>query len=386
MGKQGAYRNGDVTLGRSSGWWVADFDYVGKRKRKRLIRIESSEIEARAALDRFADARRAVVSQQLSYKIGDLWMLWLKERAKDGLSNAIYEANWRSLGLFFCHRSWSALTPDDCRDYARQRFEAGIASSTVHTELSRLRSCLRWAHAARKISFAPKVWIPPPGRPRDRVLSPDEAKRLIIAARNGDFHIGLFTVLLFATGGRHSAICDLKWDHVDFARGIIDLNDDLPPDPMNKAWRKGRAAVVMSRMARQVLEEAYAGRTTEYVIEHGGRRVKSCREGFANAVARAKLSDDITPHVIRHTVATWANGKVHTAFTAQLLGHRDEATTRKVYTHSDAESTRPVVEVVESTLAALPELPSRDTKKRLANREKQRLVSKIDRQPRGHKR
>jgi len=368
----------EVTLGKSGGYWVASFHHVGKRKRKRLLPLSRHESEASAALARFADALRAVQHQQASHTVGDLWRMWLAERAKDGLSNKIHNAQWKSLGTAFSGRSWEQLTADDCRAYARGRFEKGIASATVNTELSRLRSCLHWAAAERKIGYSPKVWVPPPGRPRDRVLSPDEAKALILAARAGDFHVGVFTVLLFATGGRHSAITDLKWDQLDFERGIINLDDDLPPDPMHKTWRKGRAAVVMSVMARAALLEAWDARTSDYVVEHGGRQVKSCRAGFANAVARAGLSDDITPHVIRHTVATWANGKVQTAFTAQLLGHRDEATTRRVYTHADAEGTRQVVEVIEAQLAALPELPEKRRSAPDKKAAKRAAMSKVD--------
>lgn len=376
MGKP--YANGNIRLGRSSGHWTADFDLLGKRKRKRLLPLSAPEDDARRRLDQFADALRAVQKQQASYTIGALWGLWLAERAKDGLSNKIHDAQWKALGAAFANRSWEQLTTDDCRDYARTRFEAGVAPATVHTELSRLRSCLHWSEAERKIAYSPKVWVPPPGRPRDRVLSPEEAMKLIRAARAGDFHIGVFTVLLFATGGRHSAILDLTWDQIDFERGVIDLEDNLPPDPMHKTWRKGRAAVVMSAMARAALTEAYDARASDYVVEHGGRRLKSCREGFSAAVARAGLSDDITPHVIRHTVATWANGKVQTAFTAQLLGHRDEGTTRRVYTHADAETTRPVVEVIEAQLSALPELPENRRLKRSRKAAKLAATSTVD--------
>lgn len=66
-------------------------------------------------------------------------------------------------------------------------------------------------------------------------------------------------------------------------------HDDLKPDPMHKNWRKGRATVWMSELARQALQEAYPGRQTKHVIEHGGRRLKDCREGFASAVKRAGL-------------------------------------------------------------------------------------------------
>jgi integrase len=325
-----------------------------------------------------ADALKALAQQQARHTVGDLWAMWLAERAKDGLSNTIYNANWKALGATFAGRSWDRITTDDCREYARNRFAAGIAPATVNTELSRLRSCLHWAESMNHIGRPPKIWVPSPGKPRDIVLAPDEAAKLIAAARQGDFHVGVFTVLLFATGGRHSAILDLTWDRIDFDRGVINLEDNLPPDPMHKTWRKGRAEVVMSKMARAVLMEAYAGRTCAHVVEHGGRRLKSVREGFANAVRRAELPDDITPHVIRHTVASWQQGKVATAFTAQLLGHRDEGTTRKVYQHPTAELTRPAIEVIDATLAALPELTSKPAKPRGQKAAKSAEPSKVD--------
>lgn len=379
MGSGTPYHNGGVRLGRSGGWWVADFTHLGKRKRKRLVELDRPESEARAALDRIADGLKAIIRHQAQHTVGELWTLWLAERAKDGLPNIIHNANWKSLGATFATRSWDGVTPDDCRDYAKARFEAGMAPATVNTELARLRTCLHWAHANNLIGKPRKVWVPSPGKPRKIVLTPEEAARLIAGARQGDFHVGVFVVLLFATGGRHRAVLDLTWDRVDWERGIINLDDDLPKDKMHKGNRKGRAAVVMSRMARQVLEEAFRGRTCDHVIEHGGRRIKYAGAGFAAAVERAGLPDDITPHVIRHTVASWQQGKVATVFTASLLGHRDENTTRQVYQHADAELTRPAVEIIDATLSALPELPPKTPRKSIPIADKRPSPSIVDR-------
>ena len=367
-GQQDRYERGGIVLGRSGGHWVADFDHVGKagearRKRKRLLPLTRSEADARAALDRFADSLSAIKKVQTAQTIGELWRAWLAERAKDGFRNDIYAANWVALAPYFSNRVAEHLSRDDWREYARQRFEAGIAPNTVHTELSRLSICLKYAAENRLIAFRPAHWLPRRGKKRDRVLSQIEALRLIEAARRGDPHVEVFIVLLFATGGRHTAILDLEWSRVDFAEGTIDLEVDLPPDPMHRTWRKGRAFVAMSKLAREVLARVHEGRTCDHVVEHGGRRLKECREGFKAAVARAGLGryevnakgkpvfkTDVTPHTIRHTVASWAHGKVQTAFTAALLGHSDEATTRNVYTHPDAETTRPAVDVVDAIL------------------------------------
>lgn len=380
--KASKYSSGGVTLGKSAGWWVADWNDGQARKRSRLIPLSRPEHEAKAALNNFAEARTAVTASRAALTVGDLWELWLADRKSDGLSNAIYVANWASLGPHFAHRNPELITTQDCRDYAAARFAAGRAPSTVHTELSRLRACLHWAVANRRLrrDAEPKIWVPQPGRPRDDVLSPDEAARLIVAARDGDPHVGLFVILLFATGGRHKAVLDLTWDRVDFERGTISLDEMLRPDPMSKSWRKGRATVAMSKLAREALAEAFPGRQTDHVIEHGGRRLKTAREGFANAVTRAGLSG-VTPHTIRHTIATWLHGRVETAWTAQLLGHRDEATTRRVYTHPDAEGTRDAVQVIDSQLAALPAIRRNPARAAPKPKKKRRLLSKIDKAP-----
>lgn len=293
-----------------------------------------------------------MVLQSQSLTVGDLWRMWLAERKQDGYDNSIYEAQWVSLGATFANRFPDLLETEDFRAYARARFALGRAPATVNTELARLRACLKWAADTHKIARRPKVWVPSPGKPRERVLSGDEARALVAAASRGDPHIYLFTVIAFATGARHTAILDLTWDRVDFIGETIEFDEDLPPDPMNKSWRKGRATVLMNRTLQRALEMAFKGRQTEFVIEHGGRRLKTVRDGFRNAVRRAGLGKmvgdvfetDVTPHTIRHSVVTWLDhASIEARRTAQLVGHRDERTTTRVYTHASPEVLRAAV-------------------------------------------
>lgn len=358
MGNRERYRVGDVALGRHTGHWIADYTDAGTRKRARLIPLTRPEGEARIALARFADARRAVQAQQQAHTCGGLWRLWLAERAKDGKSNEIHAHNWKALSPFFDTRAPSTLTSDDCRAYAKARFDLGRAPDTVHTELIRLRQCLAWAADQNIIPRAPKVWVPQAGRRRDRVLTQEEAVRLVRAAQEHSAHLEMFVILLFATGARHKAVLELTWDRVDFAANTIDLDVDLPPDPMSKSWRKGRAKVVMGSRARLALESARAGALTPYVIEFNGKPVQRIKTAWTNVVKRARLAGRVTPHTIRHTVATWADAaNVDMRRTAQMLGHRDVKTTELRYTHARPESTRAAVEVVDVTLRDIPELP-----------------------------
>lgn len=349
MGKSWSkrYVNGDVSLAKASGWWVADFTYEGKRKRTQLVELSRPEREARDALDRFCEMRRAVVSQRsIAYTIADLWALWLKDREKDGLNNEIYKANWVALKTFFGHRTPDLLTRDDCREYARQRFEMGRAAGTVHTELVRLRACLSWAYKDNLIAKPIHVWSPSASKARNVVLTVEEAKRLLKASEKSDPHVRLFIHLLFMTGGRHKAILDLTWDRVNFAEQYIDLDDGQEINPMHRQRKKGRARVWMTSEGKKELQLAYKGRLSNYVVEYGGKRLSSCRDGFANAVKRAGIYKRVTPHTIRHTLATWLY-RGETKLTSQLLGHKDTRTTQQIYTHPDHTETKAIVEEIE---------------------------------------
>lgn len=370
------YKNGEFTLGQRRdengiAEAVADYrDANGKRCRARLGVKRSDEDAAKKALDRFADDVRATQTRQRQFTVGQLWELWMKEREADKFDNTIYNYHWRAMKPWFANRSPLLLEAQDYRDYAQSRFDLGRKSATVNTELRRLNSCFKWAADNRKLPFRPVVWIPPAGGGRERVLTIEEARRILAVLDKSDPHVRLFIIIAFATGARHMAILDLTWDRIDFDNDIITFDEDLPPDPMSKAWRKGRATVPMNKAVRDALKTAQKGRQTEFVIEHGGERLISVRDGFRAAMERASIGryehdtngepvfkTDVTPHTIRHTVATWLDEmKVATSRTAQLLGHEDEETTKRHYTHASVEVLRPVVEALDNAFAPLPKI------------------------------
>lgn len=384
-----AYRNGDWILGRRGADWIADLRRKGadgKRKRVTLGKFET-ERDARAAFDEFANRWRSAQARERDYKIGELWERWLVERAKDGLSNTIYRANWVSLGRHFAGLAARTLTKDDCRDYARARFKVGRSQWTVNTELSRLRGCLKWAEDERLIERAPAVWIPQPGESRKRVLTIDEAKALLEAARQGDPHIYLFVVLALTTGARHVAILDLTWDRVDWQRMLITYEETQLVDPMSKSWQKGRATVPIGRLAYAGLLQAFEARQTNHVIEYRGRRLKTVGDGFRAAVKRAGIDESqgrVTPHTLRHSVASWTrDAGIELQRIAVLLGHQDSKTTELIYSHPDpTKFIAAAVEVIDAEFspvpakAARPKLPK--PPKRFRRVRKARPVSKLD--------
>lgn len=217
-----------------------------------------------------------------------------------------------------------AIRTEDCRAYAKARAKAGRQSGTICTELAHLRVALAWAVKARIIREAPYIERPQLPPPKERHLTRGEAERVIAAAVAP--HVRLFIVLAISTAARATALLELKWDRIDFERGLIVLGD---PDRTRR--QKGRATVPMTNTARAALSAAKEGARTEFVIEHGGAPIKSAKKGVAEAARRAGVKG-CTPHVFRHTAAVWmAEDGVPMAKIAALLGHSDENTTARVY-------------------------------------------------------
>lgn len=352
------FRVGAYTLDQHRGNWVARFTDEGTDKPKKLTLgargQKLTEEEARAALVAFVDSRTAIIKLQADHNVGKLWKMWTESRAKDGFSNKIYDYNWKSLEPHFSLRKPTELNDDDFRDYAKARFAAGRRPQTVHTELSRLRYCLKWAKKKEHILKEIDVWLPSRGKGRQLRIKADEARALV--AQAGDPHIRLFILLAITTGARHRAILELTWDRVDWVNNTVDYDTREDPNPMHKNYKKGRARAPFGPTVRAALLQAFDGRQTNYVIEHGAKPLKSVRDGFANAVWRAGLNPKVTPHILRHSVATWmreAGADWHKIST--LLGQTDSKTPELFYTHVDpAGYVGGHVLQIESEVTALP--------------------------------
>jgi integrase len=227
-----------------------------------------------------------------------------------------------ALGQFFGAMLPDAIDQKACEDYPKQR---QAAVKTIHTEMGILRAAL--IHGQRKKWItAPFIWMPQNGEPRDRWLTPDEAQRLLAACAQP--HLYLYVLLALRTAARPGAILGLTWPQVSFDMNRIDFR--IPGKAQTK---KGRAVVPITPDLRQALESAHESKGPHqvYVVSWGGDRVKTVKRAFAAACVRAGL-EDVTPHTLRHTAATWmAESGVDMRKISRYLGHTKTETTELVY-------------------------------------------------------
>ena len=203
----------------------------------------------------------------------------------------------KPLRAFWGERPIEAVISRECRKYVETRTAQGVKTSTSRTELQALRAALNWAHRAKIVSEIPQVWLPPRVPPRDRWLTRLEADRLIAGARMP--HVRLFILIGLHTAARRSAILALPWSRVDLEQRRISFRD-----PTRAETRKRRPIVPINDTLFAALETAKQMATTEWVIEWAGGPVSSVKTGFREASKRAGL-EGVTPHVLRHTAATW---------------------------------------------------------------------------------
>ncbi|MGE0716350.1 MAG: tyrosine-type recombinase/integrase, partial [Alphaproteobacteria bacterium] len=300
-------------------------DYRGKwclqtridGERKRLSTGYDATPENREAAERQARRLQAEIAKpSLGSGVEEIVRAYLDDTR--AIHKQRMEDAWKALRWAFAPLNPDQITRATCRDYVASRRAEGRADGTIRKELTVLRAALRWADPKTPAIFE----LPRPGQPRERWLTRDEFARLLEAASD-TFHLNVFLHLAIATAARKEALLTLTWHQVRFDDGMIWLG--------RKEGGKNRGTVPMTGSLRAVLREAKEVALTERVIEYAGHPVGSIRTALRRAAKSAKVSG-VTPHVLRHTAATWMTmDGVPIEEVARVLGHSDPKVTWRVY-------------------------------------------------------
>jgi integrase len=244
---------------------------------------------------------------------------------------------------FFGEQRLAEVTAQSCRAYAARRG----SDSMARRELEDLRAAINHAHAEGVISAPVRVTLPPRSSPRERWLTRSEAARLLWAAwryrevqkgkptdRRSRQHVARFILVGLYTGTRSAAICAASFQpaigrgHVDLDRGVFYRR----PAGVSETKKRQPAAMLPPRLLAHMRRWADKGIAARAVVEFEGRPVKSVRKAFSRA-ARAAGLEGVSPHVLRHTAASWAmQGGANVYATADFLGMTVE-TLQRVYGH-----------------------------------------------------
>jgi integrase len=147
--------------------------------------------------------------------------------------------------------------------------------------------------------------------------------------------------LLIFTGARLREILHLKWEHVDFERGLLLL-------PTSKT---GKKTIVLNAPALAVLNSVQ--RSSDYAIAGNAadQPRSDLKKPWKAVSARAGLTG-VRIHDLRHTHASVGAGAgLGLPIIGKLLGHTQSATTQR-YAHLDNDPLKKASEHIGSRLAA----------------------------------
>lgn len=291
--------------------------YEGSRRRRVALEAANKWQATAEAGELVADIKRRSPKQVLT--VGQIVEQYLEQ--SEAIWKEVDRHHWKAAARVMSNLSVGQVSESLCRSYASGR---SAKPGTIRKELGLVRTALSWARKQKPplIEAMPDFWFPPAPPPRDRRLTRDEASRLVDSCAMP--HVKLFATLALNSAGRAGALLALRWVDVDLEKRRINLG--------GAGRQKGRATIPINDTLHTALTEALRAAMTPFVIEWAGGPVKSVKRSFREAVKRAGLGPDVTPHVLRHTAASWmAEAGVSMDEIAQFLGHSSPSTTFRIY-------------------------------------------------------
>jgi integrase len=327
----------DRNLKFKDGKWYVDFTYCGKR-----IRQFGGHTKEKAR-NTLAKMRLEKLDEKLGYKKPKLEDVTFEKFADDFL-NDYAKPNKRSwqrdefslkrLKEFFKGDMLGEIGPEKVERFKAKR-QADVSPSTVNRELACLKTlfskAVEWGRLeTNPISKVKKFREP---NARERILSQDEARRLIECASP---EIQPVLIVALNTGMRRNEILSLKWKDLDFVRDFLSIGDSKSG--------KGRK-VPMNGAVREALKTIGRQAGTEFVFYNPGTKthLMNIAGSFSSARTAAGL-EGVRLHDLRHTAASkMIEAGVDLVTVSKILGHASIQMTMR-YAHPTPENMKLAVE------------------------------------------
>lgn len=238
----------------------------------------------------------------------------------------------------------SQITSRDIRGHLAVLLQKGLSRATVARRLACLRSFFRFLARQGRVTSNPAEEIHPP-KPEKRLpsyLTVDETTGLLNAQPVHTFQAvrdNAILELLYSTGIRVNELCGLDMDDLRLSPEMVKVHGKGGKDRIVPFGSKAKGALSAYFMKRtELLNRLKLSQDAVFLNERGGRlTTRSVERTLKQRCLQAGLSNGITPHSLRHSMAThMLEGGADLRSIQEILGHASLATTQR-YTHLDMD-------------------------------------------------
>jgi integrase len=364
-----------VFYDRTRGKWVGQFRYVegGKRRAKTVVR--STETAAAAAIAEVVTATFEVrpVTPGPDALLRD-WFRFYGEQllpteglAADTVSGVQGYLTRDLVPSELAALRLDALTALDVYKYLAALSASGRGPSSVKQVRNALSKALKAAVLYGRLSSGvtealrgqrlPRAERAAARRRRVKMLTPERARGLLAAAAEHGVEWETLVLVMLGTGLRRGEVLALRWDHIDFEAGTMRYENAIAGDGAGgEVYGPTKTgAVETDVLAPQVLDALRRQRTAQaearlaypwtwaegdehddfvFTNAHGRRLKTDYVTKRVTAIAEAAGLGHITPHMLRHSAASFlAAAGTPLPVIQRVLHHASETITRDVYVH-----------------------------------------------------
>ena len=316
----------------SSNWWINYVDPdTGKTTRRSAgpSYAEAEALERKLRAESYNTRRRRETDVRLDEVLAEYLIAHDTAPARSTAKHLL------ALADTWC----SDLSTKLIRAHIAARRTQGAANGTINKELVMVSAAINEWNLNHDTALRNPVTGLKLQEPEGRLrwLTRNEYHRLVAASHG---YLRDLIVIGTQTGMRKAELLGLTWDRVDLDGRIIRL------EARHTKNRKPRA-IPINQTCQDALACCATRRRNQWVFPSDQTEgpVTEIKRGFATACKRAGL-DDVTPHILRHTTASWlVQAGVPLYEVSKLLGHSSLAVTQR-YAHLAPDHLRSAIDVL----------------------------------------
>lgn len=312
----------------------------------------------------------------------DFMEMWLKDYCEKNLEKTtcqayrlVFESHIKP---YFKDLKLTELQPIHLQKYynylltsgrkGKNKKSAGLSSNTVYKHHANIRKCLDYALKMQLVARNVALSVEPPKKKKyqGKAYNEKQLQKLIKVTEGEPIQVAI--MLAVGLGLRRGEVCGLKWEHIDFENGVVNIiatrtrttGKEIEKGTKNKSSTRTLPlpkflADYLKKVKRQQKEQkllcgkGYSDSGYVCVWADGTPlKVDYISRRFSEIINKYGL-EKIRFHDLRHTNATLLLSKgVNIKWISEWLGHSNITTTMDIYSHVTKQMKKEVAKELDN--------------------------------------